>query len=126
MTKKMIEYHSNNSGGDRWLTDEDWINLEKAGWYVCWGDFVYCFCNEKDWKDVCKNKKECEGHRKYNSFEEAKKQEDCYCVAEYAKKPFDSIEESEDEFLKITGQRASEEGCECCGPPHSFEIIDED
>jgi hypothetical protein len=30
------EYHSNNSGGDWWLTDEDWYKLEEAGWEVEW------------------------------------------------------------------------------------------
>ena len=32
----MIRYDSNNSGGDWWLTDEDWKNLEKVGWVIDW------------------------------------------------------------------------------------------
>jgi hypothetical protein len=31
-----VEYSTNNSGGDWWLTDDDWRNLEKAGWEVDW------------------------------------------------------------------------------------------
>ena len=31
-----IEYRSNNSGGDWWLTDSDWKKLEGAGWDVAW------------------------------------------------------------------------------------------
>lgn len=34
--KGWVEYSSNNSGGYWWLTDEDWKNLEKAGWEVDW------------------------------------------------------------------------------------------
>lgn len=36
MTKKKYVYESNNSGGEWWLTDEDWKNLEKGGWEVEW------------------------------------------------------------------------------------------
>lgn len=33
---KTITYDSNNSGGNWWLSDEDWKKLEKAGWNVDW------------------------------------------------------------------------------------------
>ena len=32
----IVEYSSNNSGGDWWLTDDDWKKLEQAGWIVQW------------------------------------------------------------------------------------------
>ena len=32
----IVEYTSTNSGGQWWLTDDDWKNLEKAGWKVEW------------------------------------------------------------------------------------------
>lgn len=32
----MIEYISNNSGGDWWLSDDDWRALEAVGWRVEW------------------------------------------------------------------------------------------
>lgn len=31
-----VEYSSNNSGGHWWLSDEDWLALEQAGWVVEW------------------------------------------------------------------------------------------
>jgi hypothetical protein len=34
--KILVEYNSNNSGGDWWLSDRDWFKLEKAGWVVEW------------------------------------------------------------------------------------------
>jgi hypothetical protein len=33
-----VRYESNNSGGDWWLSDKDWRNLEAAGWVVAWRD----------------------------------------------------------------------------------------
>ena len=32
----LVEYSSNNSGGNWWLKDKDWLALEKAGWRVYW------------------------------------------------------------------------------------------
>ena len=32
----LVEYSHNNSGGHWWLTDDDWRELEKAGWKVEW------------------------------------------------------------------------------------------
>lgn len=32
----IVEYSSNNSGGDWWLKDQDWKNLELNGWIVQW------------------------------------------------------------------------------------------
>lgn len=31
-----VEYYSINSGGHWWLEDQDWYNLESAGWKVGW------------------------------------------------------------------------------------------
>ena len=31
-----VTYSTNNSGGSYWLTGEDWVNLEDAGWVVEW------------------------------------------------------------------------------------------
>ena len=33
---KLFTYSSNNSGGDWWLSDEDWKALEAGGWKVDW------------------------------------------------------------------------------------------
>lgn len=36
MTVKKVVYTSNNSGGEWWLSDKHWENLERAGWEVEW------------------------------------------------------------------------------------------
>lgn len=38
----------------------------------------------------------------------------------YAYKHFDSPQAAMREFEAITGQTVSDEGCNCCGPPHTF------
>ncbi len=91
-----IKYYSNNSGGGWWLSDDDWKALEKAGWTVKWQK------DDKDgFKDVC-------GERWLGA------------LATQAEKDFSSIEDAENEFQEITGQDPNEEGCRCCGSPHSF------
>jgi len=80
-----IEYFSNNSGGSWWLSDEDWKNLEAAGWTVYWA-------KEK-------------GHS---------------ALAMNASKDFPDMDSAIREWEEVTGQDASDQGCECCGPPHSF------
>ena len=78
-----INYNSNNSGGSFWLSDEDWENLEDAGWVIDHtGDFG--------------------GIPTVASIE--------------AETPAEAIRG----FEKITKQDVSDEGCNCCGPPHSF------
>lgn len=106
MDKKLIEYSHNNSGGGDWLSEEDWLNLEKAGWRTCgFYDFVYDkYGNTKYDKD---------GLPELKSISDNKK---------YAYKFFDSLEEAIEEFEEITGENANAEGCNCCGQPHNFNI----
>ena len=40
-------------------------------------------------------------------------------LASRAEKDFPSLKEAIMEFEKVTGQQASDEGCNCCGPPHN-------
>jgi hypothetical protein len=47
-------------------------------------------------------------------------------LAVSAVKRGESAQELVDEFERVTGQDASAEGCNCCGPPHSFEWHDDD
>ena len=93
---KLIQYSSNNSGGDWWLTDEDWYKLEEAGWDVEW----------------YKDKTEESSYYKNGRFLGA--------LATYASKEFESIEAATEEWEMITGQDSNEIGCPCCGEPHSF------
>lgn len=131
MKKVKITYSSNNSGGSWWLGDKDWKALEKAGWYVIWGEKMFCHSrfsfSEGEWKDICKTDK-CPGHRKFDSFKKADKNRWLGAVAKEATKEFsgktknDAILSAINEFEKLTGQSLSDEGCNCCGAPHTFEV----
>lgn len=96
-----VQYTSNNSGGNWWLTDEDWFALEKAGWKVEWTKKKTLWENPKS--------------KKYPG-----KYEWLGALAKEASKDFKSIAEAMQEFEEITGQRVSDEGCNCCGAPHTF------
>jgi hypothetical protein len=96
----IIEYSSNNSGGDWWLTDEDWKALEDAGWKVQWhkddppdSPFARSISEDGRWLGALAG---------YASID--------------AETPADAMRS----FEKATGKDVSDEGCNCCGPPHSF------
>ena len=117
----LVEYNPNNSGGSWWLKDEDWKALEKAGWLVVWAGLSF------DYKDG--------GYQfELNGLPKLKKgivsmfaEKDSHGVyrhlgslARYAFNQFDSIKHALEEFEKVTGQNVMDEGCDCCGAPHSF------
>jgi len=104
MNKKLlIEYHSNNSGGNEWLTEQNWKDLKKAGWKLfSYGNFVYINSNRAFGKDNLPKRKGVVGFPSYGF------------------KRFDSIGEALQEFEKITGSDVTAEGCNCCGAPHEF------
>lgn len=122
-----VIYTSNNSGGSWWLEDKDWLNLEKAGWFVEWGGEYFChskfsFTDPGDRPQPCKSEKECKGHRMFEKHSDMSEDDRWLgCLAKSASKEFDSIREALEEFEKITGQDVSDEGCNCCGAPHTFE-----
>lgn len=90
-----VEYSSNNSGGRWWLTDADWQAMETAGWTVEW------FSNERSNTMI-----------RDGRFLGA--------LASRASKDFTSAADAIRDFERLTGQDASVDGCNCCGPPHSF------
>jgi hypothetical protein len=92
-----IKYSSNNSGGNWWLKDEDWLNLASAGWNVEWV-------------------KDSEQHQKYLGSDDRW----LGALATSASKEFDSEKDAIYEWEKVTGQNADDEGCACCGQPHNF------
>lgn len=92
-----IEYSSNNSGGSWWLTDQDWKNLEAAGWDVQWVK------DDPYFKDTVK-----EDGRWLRALATTALRYDTPLNVAIA------------EFEYITGQSAAYEGCSCCGRPHSF------
>jgi hypothetical protein len=100
-----VKYSSNNSGGSWWLSDEDWLNLEKAGWKVQW------YRNDphmKQWVDEPDN----------GRFLGA--------LASNATREGLSLKMAIAEWEDITGESAYDEGCRCCGEPHSFYQVDGD
>jgi len=115
-----VEYSANNSGGRDWLTEKDWLALEKAGWKIYRRDDMayrdgYAIPGEdglplkKDelpLEDQDEDKFKMPGER-WQSYHEAYKL-------------FPDIQTALKEFEEITGQDVTDEGCNCCGAPHSF------
>lgn len=126
--KGITEYSSNNSGGRWWLTDEDWRNLEAAGWKVQWGR-VY-FCGSKWNLDEEEHNKpdqpcvgECPGH--YASAAD-ESQRWLRALAKGATREGLTLGEAIGQWESVTGQDSSILGCGCCGAPHSFTFDGED
>lgn len=111
--KILIEYSTNNSGGNWWLTKQNWKDLEKEGWklFNC-DEFIYKNGDHAFGRDGLP--KRVSPRVKDETFEQ---------YAHYGFKYFDSIEEAVREFEEITGQDVEEEGCECCGQPHSISKV---
>lgn len=108
----IVEYTSNNSGGEWWLDDNDWINLEKAGWKIAWVGLDF------DYKDG-NFQQDDEGFPKMLKIRKVGER----WLGGLAKIAFykcNSIEEAIKSFEDITGEYANSVGCECCGRPHSF------
>ena len=96
-----VEYVSNNSGGRWWLTDEHWHALAAAGWTVDW---------YKDKESSIFGK----GERWLGA------------LASRARKEFETPGDAVREFERLTGRDTTDDGCNCCGPPHSFSWGDGD
>lgn len=105
-TEKGIQYDSNNSGGGWWLSDEDWFNLEKAGWVVKWykDDPYYNGTTPKN----------------YSLLDDGGEYRFLGALASNAVRYGLSEEDAIAEWESITGENAYAEGCSCCGRPHSF------
>lgn len=94
-----VQYDSNNSGGRWWLKDEDWFNLQEAGWVIHW---------VKD--------------KTYSSGRSMADEDGRWlgALAVSAHRDELPLELAEAEFGYITGQNTDAEGCPCCGSPHYF------
>lgn len=97
----IVEYSSNNSGGRWWLSDDDWKSLESAGWDVKWV-------------------KDSEFLKEYGHTGERFMR----ALAMEATLECETPQEAVLSFIKATGKDVLEEGCNCCGPPHSFRDMD--
>lgn len=98
-----VEYSSNNSGGYWWLTDQDWKNLEAAGWEVQW---------VKDQED--------------GIFRKAGEERWLGALATRAIRRDVSLRVAQAEFEDATGQYVDDTGCDCCGQPHYFSEYNDD
>lgn len=129
VTGGLLVYDPNNSGGRWWLNHEDYLALEQEGWIVYWvhskdqthEGFVGGDKNDPHtWKDSFGKH-----DHKTGSAQEVRSTHDggdwFGATADGAGKRFDTAEQGVREWERITGQTASEEGCNCCGNPHSFE-----
>lgn len=98
----LLEYDSNNSGGCWWLTDEDWKNLETAGWKVFW---------VKDFPETSLRRQAADrnGEQRWLG-----------ALATNACKEFANADEGVVEWASIVHQDPDAEGCNCCGEPHNF------
>lgn len=98
-----VEYHSNNSGGSFWLTDDDWRALEAAGWKVDW--VATSTSGRYSWGEP--------GAERYMG-----------ALATEARRYGVTLEQAIREFDSVTTQNSSDLGCSCCGTPHSFTLYD--
>lgn len=92
-----VEYSSNNSGGNWWLTDQNWLDLEKAGWEVAWVKGEKHYHGEVRWLGA---------------------------LAKNATRKGLMLGEAITEWEKVTGENSSDLGCSCCGVPHEFTLYD--
>lgn len=127
MTSYYVEYDSNNSGGDWWLSDDDWKALEAAGWKVAWSSLEYAYTTDGDYeRDADSTPKLVPigegGSDKYSSYRDP----DGRYLGALAKTAFKpgatSIRDAADEWVRVTGKNATEAGCPCCGNPHNFTL----
>jgi hypothetical protein len=98
-----VEYGSNNSGGHWWLTDQNWLDLEAAGWKVAW---------RKDAKS--------------KFFMADKDGRWLGALATGATREGLHLRDAVVEWERVTGLSATDAGCPCCGPPHYFTEDDDD
>lgn len=93
-----IEYASNNSGGEWWLSDDQWKALEEGGWVVEW------FAHETG--------EYPRGERWLGAL-----------ASSAHKENVSSMKEAVEEWERLTGAYSTDAGCACCGPPHNFTFI---
>lgn len=88
-----VSYSSNNSGGRWWLNDDNWRDLEAAGWIVRW-------------------------IREVEYYEGAERLLGALAMEAFL--PFSTLDEALESFIDITGEDPDDAGCSCCGRPHDF------
>lgn len=99
-------YSTNNSGGDWWLDDNDWLALEAAGWNVAW---------VKDEDPAAQFSRNSGGSGRWLG-----------ALATEASREGLTMRQAIAEWEAVTGERSNAMGCSCCGVPHSFSTDDGD
>lgn len=115
----VLVYSSNNSGGDWWLSKDDWDALEAAGWNVHW-------YQSKDWADKTTPSQYSDDPAELLRKVEPRGPFFLGAWAKSCAKEFGTPAEGIEEFERVANQNASDEGCNCCGPPHEFSYVDAD
>lgn len=101
----IVIYDSNNSGGGWWLSDADWVALHDAGWQL-----------DNHHNGTWSIDPRADGNRYLGALA-------CTARKDF---PTDDPYEAERlaivEWRSIVNQDPDEEGCACCGQPHSFRV----
>ena len=103
MSRTAIEYNSNNSGGEWWLSDQDWKDLEAAGWAVDW---------------IATTKYPPLGRPRPDGRWLG-------ALATSAYREGLSRDAAIAEWERVTGKDSEAGGCSCCGSPHYFRVDDD-
>ena len=127
----IIAYSSNNSGGGWWLDDDAWQRLEDAGWVVHWvhdkDDPSHVHAPEEDsrWASFGGHSHAYDDEHQLTKVTPSGERW-LGALAKSAAKQTDDPQAAVDEWENATGCTASDEGCNCCGPPHSFDFTDDE
>lgn len=127
------EYSSNNSGGQWWLSDEDWYKLEKGGWIVAWKHLDYQY-NENG--SYVRNKDGTpklvpfkDSNNKYKVLRPVRGEDGQYrsfgALATTAYRIGLPLRQAALEWEQLTGHDSTDAGCNCCGQPHTFTEYDD-
>lgn len=125
-----VEYSSNNSGGSWWLTDQNWHDLEAAGWIVVWNWLSTKYDGSGGYalgdNGVPVLVKASESGSLFSGTEQDKVGSRFLgALATSAFRAGMTLREAADEWEDVTGQTATDAGCACCGQPHNFTQYDD-
>lgn len=121
----VITYSSNNSGGSWWLKDKDWYALEEAGWVVHWHHDLDDPSHVHAERDMSMFSGHTHAYDSEHLLTKVTPNGERFlgALAQSAAKATNNPDEAIAEWERITGQNSTDEGCNCCGEPHSFTFI---
>jgi hypothetical protein len=125
-----VEYNSNNSGGRWWLSDQNWLDLEKAGWRVEWLRLANLFNEEGNYvldEEGLPLLVERTDPRIRKGDYVPRLDKDGRHLGALARQAYRvglSLRDAASEWEKVTGLDSTAAGCSCCGQPHRFTEYD--